>query len=182
MKEWESQNLISLLRLKLRVQAIKELISVWCVQGPGNTHPRFLPWAESREVKSSAQQAGVGHTACPKTEDGPSCSPLGRLLFSLPSLLHCWTWRWGGKFFYSLPPLDHTFSISLHTQLWMNLCAQLNSPTSPHSLTVVSWYNLDHSTSFHEDITFGSLPFPHHSFFTLGNSNRQVEDSLLSLL
>ena len=81
MKEWESQNLISLLRLKLRVQAIKELISVWCVQGPGNTHPRFLPWAESREVKSSAQQAGVGHTACPVTEDGAghSVSPLRRM-------------------------------------------------------------------------------------------------------
>ena len=81
MKEWESQNLISLLRLKLRVQAIKELISVWCVQGPGNTHPRFLPWAESREVKSSAQQAGVGHTACPKTEDGAghSVSPPRRM-------------------------------------------------------------------------------------------------------
>ena len=81
MKEWESQNLISLLRLKLRVQAIKELISVWCVQGPGNTHPRFLPWAESREVKSSAQQAGVGHTACPATEDGAghSVSPPRRM-------------------------------------------------------------------------------------------------------
>lgn len=65
MKEWESQNLIFLLRLKLRAQAIKGLISVWCVQGPGNSHPRFLPWAESREVKSSAQQAGVGLTACP---------------------------------------------------------------------------------------------------------------------
>ena len=81
MKEWESQNLISLLRLKLRVQAIKELISVWCVQGPGNTHPRFLPWAESREVKSSAQQAGVGHTECPATEDGAghSVSPPRRM-------------------------------------------------------------------------------------------------------
>lgn len=65
MKEWESQNLIFLLRLKLRAQAIKGLISVWCVQGPGNSHPRFLPWAESRKVKSSAQQAGVGLTACP---------------------------------------------------------------------------------------------------------------------
>lgn len=65
MKEWESQNLIFLLPLKLRAQAIKGLISVWCVQGPGNSHPRFLPWAESREVKSSAQQAGVGLTACP---------------------------------------------------------------------------------------------------------------------
>ena len=70
MKEWESQNLISLLRLQLRAQAIKELISVWCVQGTGNSHPRFLPWAESWEVKSSAQQAGVGLTACPPAEDG----------------------------------------------------------------------------------------------------------------
>lgn len=52
MKEWESQNLISLFPLQLRMQAIKAFISIY-VQSTGNNHPRILPWLESQELKYS---------------------------------------------------------------------------------------------------------------------------------
>ena len=64
MKEWESQNLISLFPLQLRMQAIKAFISIY-VQSFGNNHLRILPWLESQELKYSKPISVIQGTVSP---------------------------------------------------------------------------------------------------------------------